>query len=122
MVQHQAKAIMQGWSETFVYDQELAVPERRTEGIVDPVIQRNSYFAHPKNLLLSMMTDDRPHIRELALLRILKAREQPKRKGVRQFTMPPINFDCTDYTAMIDWTTVRMTEPPVTMSMSDDDI
>jgi len=66
MVQHQAKAIMQGWSETFVYDQELAVPERRTEGIVDRVIQRN--FAHPKNLLLSMMTDDRPHIRELALL------------------------------------------------------
>jgi len=122
MVQHQAKAIMQGWSETFVHDQELTVPERRTEGIVDPIIQRNSYFAHPKNLLLSMMTDDRPHIRELALLRILKAREQPKRNGVRQFTMPPINFDCTDYTAMIDWTTVRMTEPPITMSMSDDDL
>ena len=31
------------------------------KAIVDPVIQRNSYFAHPENLLLSMMTDDRPH-------------------------------------------------------------
>ena len=31
--------------------------------MVDPVIQRNSYFAHPENLLLSMMTDDRPDIR-----------------------------------------------------------
>ena len=28
------------------------------KAIVDPVIQRNSYFAHPENLLLSMMTDD----------------------------------------------------------------
>ena len=69
-----------------------------------------------------MMTDDRPHIYELALRRILKPPEQPKRKGVRQFTVPPINFDCTDYTAMIDWTTVRVTEPPVTMNMSDDDL
>jgi len=92
------------------------------KAIVDPVIQRNSYFAHPENLLLSMMTDDGPHIRELALLRILKAREQPKRKGVRQFTMPPINFDCKDYATMIDWTMVRVTEPPVTMSISDDDL
>ena len=33
------------------------------KAMVDPVIQRNSYFAHPENLLLSMMTDDRPDIR-----------------------------------------------------------
>ena len=92
------------------------------KAIVDPVIQRNSYFAQPENLLLSMMTDERPHIRELAIRRILKARDQPKRKGVRQFTLQPINFDCTDYTAMIDWPTASVTEPPVTMSISDDDL
>src|SRR6218665_197188 len=33
--------------------------------IVDPVIHRNANFAHPENLLLAMMTDHRPHIREL---------------------------------------------------------
>src|SRR6218665_1943268 len=27
--------------------------------IVDPVIHRNAYFAHPENLLLAMMTDHR---------------------------------------------------------------
>ena len=86
------------------------------KAIVDPVIQHNSYFAHPENLLLSMMTDDRPHIRELALRRILKARDQSKRKGVRQFTVPPINFDKTVqsklsiYTTMIDWTTSHPSE------------
>ena len=36
--------------------------------------------------------------------------------------MPPINFDCTDDSARIDWTTVRVTEPPVIMSISDDDL
>jgi len=42
--------------------------------IVDPVIQRNAYFAHPENLLLAMITDHRPHIRELGLRRVMKAR------------------------------------------------
>jgi len=36
--------------------------------------------------------------------------------------VPPINFYCTDYTTMIDWTTARVTQPPVTMSISDDDL
>src|SRR6218665_2591838 len=42
--------------------------------IVDPVRQRNSYFAHPENLLIAMATDERPHIRQLALRRVLAAR------------------------------------------------
>ena len=29
--------------------------------VVDPVIQRNGFFGHPENLLLSMIIDDRPH-------------------------------------------------------------
>ena len=88
MVQHQAKAIMQGWSETFVDDdQELAVPDRRTEGHRGPLHPVQQLLRSPENLLLSTMTDGRPHIRELALCRILKAQEQPKRKGVPQFTV-----------------------------------
>lgn len=42
---------------------------------IDPVIQRNAYFAHTENILLTMVTDPREHIRELGLRRILKARK-----------------------------------------------
>lgn len=35
------------------------------KAIIDPVIQRNSYFAHPENLFLAMLTDPQKHIREL---------------------------------------------------------
>jgi len=38
--------------------------------IVDPVIQRNAYSAHPENLLISIATDERLHIRQLALRRV----------------------------------------------------
>ncbi|GBM64933.1 hypothetical protein AVEN_128977-1 [Araneus ventricosus] len=41
---------------------------------IDPVIQRKSYFAHPENLLIAMLTDSETKNRELAVHRILKAR------------------------------------------------
>ena len=42
--------------------------------IVDPVIQRNSFFTHTENILIIMITDDREHGPKLGLRRILKAR------------------------------------------------
>ena len=63
--------------------------------VVDPVIQRNGYFSHPENLLLSMLTDDRPIIRKLGLRRIMKARSQDKPGKVRVFKVPTLNFEAT---------------------------
>lgn len=36
--------------------------------------------------------------------------------------MPKINFECDDYTEMIDWENFYITEPPYTQSMSHDEI
>ena len=41
--------------------------------VIDPVLQRNGFLAHPENLLLSIITDERVHVRQLGLCRILKA-------------------------------------------------
>ena len=89
--------------------------------IVDPVIQRNAYFAHTACILLGMLTDDRKHIRELGLRRILKARKQNTAR-VRRFKIPPLNLDADDYTNVIDWSELLVTEPPVTMSISDEQL
>ena len=42
--------------------------------VVESVIEGNAFFAHPENLLVSLQLDDRDHFRELALQRIIKAR------------------------------------------------
>ena len=42
--------------------------------IIDPIIQRNGYFAAAENILLSMLCNERKHIRDLGLCRLLKAR------------------------------------------------
>lgn len=43
--------------------------------IIDKVIQDNTYFAHPENILMTMLTDTWKHIRELVVRRNLKSRK-----------------------------------------------
>ena len=88
--------------------------------IQDP--QRNGYFGHVENLLLSMITDERPRIRELSLRRILKARRH-KRTSIRTFKVPNLNLSADDYIDLIDWqSNEAISEPPVTSGISDDDL
>ena len=71
--------------------------------IVDPVIHRNAYFAHPENLLLAMMTDHRPHIRELGLQRVMKVRVAHHSGQMWRFKVPAkLNFNAVEYFDMID--------------------
>src|SRR6218665_1415681 len=65
-----------------------------------------------------MITDERPVIQELALRRILKARNSKATRTVRRFKVPQINFKASDYTELINWTD-EVTEPPVIMNISD---
>jgi len=86
--------------------------------VIDPVLKRNGFFAHPENLLLSMITDEKIHVRELGLRRILKARSQQP-VGVRKFTVPALNYDSANYIEMIDWQSIALTEPPLIANVPD---
>ncbi|VEN43556.1 unnamed protein product, partial [Callosobruchus maculatus] len=94
------------------------LPER-LKVVIDPVILRNSYFAHPENILLGMLGDTREHIRELAVRRILKARNCNKQQSRRKFEVPnSLNMGASSYMDLIDWSTSVITEPPLTMGLS----
>ena len=88
------------------------------KSVIDPVIERNDYFGHPENVLLAMIPDDWKEIRELGVCCILKARNRQVVNGVRQFTVPKLNFDAEDCTTLIDWQTSAITEPPLTVELS----
>ncbi|CAG9792722.1 unnamed protein product [Diatraea saccharalis] len=87
--------------------------------IVDNVIQRNGYFGHPENVLVAMLGDDMESIRELAYQQILKARSETA-SGIRTFKVPALNFDARDYTLIITWHDLKITEPPLTSYLSDE--
>lgn len=79
--------------------------------VINPVIERNGFYAHPENILLAMLDDDRKHIRELGWKRILGAAQT--NEPVRKFVIPAIAFDCTEYVEMISWTDETVTLPPL---------
>jgi len=87
-----------------------AMPDH-ARAVIDQVIQRNAYFAHPENLLLVMTFDERDDIRQLGLRRILC---QQQKTGVRKFVViTPINFEAGHYMELIDWVDVVVTIPPL---------
>lgn len=91
--------------------------------VVDPVSERNGFFAYPEHLLLAMIRYDRKHIRELRLRRILKARQiDARRKTVRTFRPSKINFSPQDYSQMINWMDCELLSPPLLAEISDDEI
>ena len=87
------------------------------KSIVHEDIQSNSYFTHSENLLLTMLFDERSHIRELGLRRILKSRKTDWKGKIRQFGLPNLNFHAEEYFDMINWD--NPLEPPATMNLSD---
>lgn len=94
----------------------LRIEERR---IIHNVLLTNSFFAHHENVLLSMLTDPMPRIRNIAVRQILLARKKAKLcKSVRKFVKPTtLNFKAKCYYDMIDFNKLPavITEPPLTM-------
>lgn len=90
--------------------------------IVFAVLQTNGYFAHPENVLLAMITDQCPDIRILGWRRIKKARQISKKKSIRAFVVPEIDFEADSYFQMIDWSSITLTEPPLTTTITSEEI
>ncbi|GBM01862.1 hypothetical protein AVEN_218981-1 [Araneus ventricosus] len=89
------------------------------EDVVDGIICRNSSFAHPENILLCMLKDERPRIRELAARRIIKSRELSSNiKSVRLFLSQKLKFEAADYTEIIHWFSITITSPPILHDIS----
>lgn len=72
-------------------------------GVVNNVIKDNSYYAHSENILLAMLFDDKKETRNIAIKKILHYRRNLYDPAhLRVYQKPLINFNCTDYTNMID--------------------
>ena len=73
---------------------------------VEKTLSRNSYFAHPENILLAALTDNNLCIRKDAANKIMLARQMMQGEAqIRKFSKTQIfiNFDATTYYDMIDW-------------------
>lgn len=95
---------------------------KEVKDIVDPVIQRNAFFAHPENLLIGMLEDKNKAVRKRAVNCILSLRKKKVQKGIRRFHVPQLNFKAKSYTELINWKTTPITEPPLIKKLSNDEL
>lgn len=70
--------------------------------LIQLLIQRNTFFTHPENVLHSMLTDEDSVINEFAVENISKARKN-KFNNFRVFTVPTFNFKAKKYAEIIFW-------------------
>lgn len=91
-------------------------------GVVCETLKNNPFFAHSENVLLAMLVDEDKSKRNRAIETILLCREKVS-SAVRKFNVPHINFDCTSYTELVDWTNLdAVWEPPFTQNLSSDQL
>ncbi|KAI2809431.1 hypothetical protein BLOT_000580 [Blomia tropicalis] len=103
--------------------------------VVDKSLSDNCYFAHPENIILAMLFDESYRVKKKAIMLIQQIRKQnednqlivhekrgrgrPKKSlKVREFTLPSLNLEATSYHDLINWTTTKLYEPPLTMGLS----
>lgn len=86
----------------------------KLRNVIDEVIQHNGYYAHPENILLSMITDSRADVKLKALEIIKKCSSN----HLRKFTVPKINFKSSEYHEMITWKDCDFSVPPLLKDLS----
>ena len=113
---------IQDGSKNFYYLVELTqdLPDAADRETAQKVLQRNSFWAHPENLVVSMMGDKDKEVRREAVNWVKRAREEyDPANHPRQFFTPQVDFCATSYTKMVDWESLACTEPPLTRDMSE---
>lgn len=94
------------------------------QAVVAPVLQNNSYFCHPENILLAAVGDEEENVRRFACDRILLARNISSTEKIRCFDRKKIKikFTATSYLNMIDWDNVEFDSPPLLHDISSEAI
>lgn len=83
-------------------------------------IKRNAYFAHPENILLSMLYDTDKNVRKMSAEVILETRKSNESAlQIRKFVRPTLDINCRVY---YELTELKNFEPPFTKKLLDFEI
>jgi hypothetical protein len=102
----------------------IEFPQKKARDIALENLRRNSYYAHPDSILVTMLADEDRHIRQKAADKILDVRTSQAMPStsstkVRRFITPSINTHAKTYYEMINLDDHVIEEPPVIKPMMD---
>ena len=100
------------------------ISQNSVKNIVIPRVESTAWFAHPENILLSLLASKEETERRFAIRVILdKVRKGEKGdSSVRTFKVPIINWKAFKLKDLINWDQTAITEPVVTTHMSSEEL
>lgn len=98
------------------------VKNYKAKMIVQKCIRRNAFFAHSENVLLAQLSSKERQCRIDAVNKILNIRARTPDRDVRLFKVPILNFNARSWTDMSFVNESCMTEPPLTLQMSENEL
>ena len=100
------------------------IPKTSIRNIVIPRMESSAWFAHPENIILTLLASSDEEERRFCVRVILdKIRKGGQGKtGVRSFRVPTLNWKALTLKELIDWNEVEVTEPIITACMSSEDL
>ena len=92
--------------------------------VVDNYVNRNAYYANPELMLITMLSSEDEEERRFGVNVIRKIRNGADLGDSlpRQFENPSVNFDATSLQTLINWETVKLSEPLLTATMTMDQV
>lgn len=88
--------------------------------VVRRSIQHNAYYAHPENVIMSMLFDKNEFTRERAIQLIENT--SPVGNEVRKFVVPKLNFNASIYFNMVNFNELELTTPPMILNLNKDSL
>ena len=92
--------------------------------IVDPCIQRSSYYAHSEMIIHNLHCSPLRGERKFAVQKIKTIRSKYSKEdgSSRKRKIPSINFNATSVKQLIDWKNEEIFEPPLSMDLVTEDL
>lgn len=88
-------------------------------GLLLGVVQRNSYFAHSENVILSMLVNQDSNVRSKAVNLIRQLRSDKQQESFRKFVQPELITDAQVYYEIVDLEDIQSVfEPPLLKDFS----
>ena len=105
-----------------LYQRIQVFPDSQVKDIATKVVERNAYFAHPENIMLTMLADENEEIRNAAVKKIVflrnKASEGAQSTNICHFKVPKINPTSKSYHELANLDESDVEEPPLVRHFS----
>ena len=109
-----------------ILQRHLSFSNQNVKDISIKVLQHNAFFAHPENVIVSMLGDEDVHVRRAAVQTMHSLRSQTGKEtllsaispSIHRFCLPQLDLKAKTYHQLVKLDVAETSEPPLIRSLT----